>query len=75
MAPIIVGLEKTVEDPSMKDEASRWRLHGHYAHDDYVSKIRSHGFRVEELGERYFGEEVFRSLGLKRSSILYVVSK
>ena len=81
MAPIIVGLEKTVEDPSVKDEAGRWRLHGQddhvrlYAHDDYVNKIRSHGFRVEELGESHFGEEVFRSLGLKRTSILYVVSK
>jgi hypothetical protein len=37
--------------------------------------IRSHSFRAEELGESYSGEEVFRSLGLKRTSILYVVSK
>lgn len=81
MAPIIVGLEKTVEDPNVKDEASRWRLYGQhdhvrlYAHDDYVNKIRSHGFRVEELGEEYFGKDVFCSLGLKQTSILYVVSK
>lgn len=81
MAPIIVGLEKTVEDPSVKDEAGRWKLYGQndhvrlYAHDDYVNKIRSHGFRVEELGESYFGEEVFRTLGLTPTSILYVVNK
>lgn len=81
VAPIILGLEKTVEDPSVKDEAGHWRLYGQndhvrlYAHDDYVNKIRRHGFRVEELGERYFGEEVFRSLGLKPTSILYVVRK
>lgn len=81
MAPIIVGLEKTVEDPGVKDEAGRWRLYGQndhvrlYAHDDYVNKIRSHDFRIEELGEGYFGEEVFRSLGLKSTSILYVVNK
>lgn len=81
MAPIIVGLEKTVEDPSVKDEAGRWRLYGQndhvrlYAHDDYVKKIRSHGFRVEEFGESYFGREIFRALGLTRTSILYVVSK
>lgn len=79
MAPIIIGLEATVEDPSVEDEAGRWRLYGQndhvrlYAHDDYVNKIRRHGFRVEELGERYFGEEVFRTLGLTRTSILYVV--
>ncbi len=81
VAPIIMDLEKTVEDPSVKDEAGRWRLYGQndhvrlYAHDDYVNKIRSHGFRVDELGENYFGEDVFRSLGLTRTSILYVVSK
>ncbi|OIR11459.1 ubiquinone/menaquinone biosynthesis C-methyltransferase UbiE [mine drainage metagenome] len=81
VAPIIVGLEKTVEDPSVRDAAGRWRLYGQddhvrlYAHGDYVNKIRSHGFRVDELGEEYFGEEVFRSLGLTHTSILYVVSK
>ncbi len=81
VAPISVGLEKTIEDPLVTDEAGRWRLFGQndhvrlYAHDDYVEKIRSHGFRVEELGERYFGKAIFRSLGLKPTSILYVVSK
>jgi SAM-dependent methyltransferase len=81
MAPIIIGLEKTLEDPSVTDESSRYRLYGQndhirlYAHDDYVKKIRCHGFRVEELGESYFGEEVFRTLGLTHTSILYVVSK
>jgi len=81
MAPIIVGLEKTLEDPSIIDEAGRWRHFGQndhvrlYAHDDYVNKICSHGFKVEQFGENYFGEEAFRLLGLKRSSILYVVSK
>lgn len=81
MAPIVIGLERTVEDPSVKDEAGRWRLYGQddhvrlYAHDDYVKKIRSHGFRVEELGEPYFGKEVFRAIGLTRTSVLYVVSK
>jgi SAM-dependent methyltransferase len=81
VAPIIVGLENTVEDPSVTDAAGRWRLYGQddhvrlYAHDDYVNKIRSHGFRVDELGEDYFGENVFRALGLTHTSILYVVSK
>lgn len=81
LAPIVVGLDKTIEDPTVKDEAARWRLFGQndhvrlYAHDDYVNKIRSKGFRVEELGERYFGKKVFQALGLKRTSILYVVTK
>ena len=81
VAPISVGLEKTLEDPSVTDESGRWRLFGQddhvrlYAHDDYVQKIRSHGFHVDELGEAYFGEELFCSLGLKPTSILYVVRK
>jgi SAM-dependent methyltransferase len=81
MAPIAVGLENTIEDPSVIDEAERWRLFGQndhvrlYAHDDYVRKIKTNGFHVDQLGEEYFGEEVFRSLGLKPTSILYVVSK
>jgi SAM-dependent methyltransferase len=81
VAPIILGLETTVEDSSIQDEASRWRVYGQndhvrlYAHDDYINKIRSHGFCVEELGESYFGEEVFRTLGLTNTSILYVVRK
>ncbi len=81
MAPIIVGLEKTVEDSSVTDEAGRWRLFGQndhvrlYAHDDYVKKIKNNGFSVEELGEDYFGKDIFYLLGLKRTSILYIVSK
>lgn len=81
MVPIIVGLEHTLEEPGATDEASRWRLYGQndhvrlYAHADYVAKIRSHGFHVDELGVGYFGEKIFRSLGLKPTSILYVVRK
>jgi SAM-dependent methyltransferase len=81
VAPISVGLKNTLEDSSVTDEAGRWRLFGQndhvrlYAHDDYVQKIRRHGFRLEELGEEYFGKAVFSSLGLKQTSILYVVRK
>ena len=81
MAPIVVGLEKTLEDQNIKDEAGRWKYFGQndhlrlYAHDDYVNKISKHGFYVDELGIDYFGEAVFISLGLKPTSILYVVRK
>ncbi len=81
VAPVIVGLEATVEDPAVNDAEGRWRLYGQddhlrlYAHDDYVHKIRSHGFHLEELGEGHFGKAVFQSLGLTSTSILYVVRK
>jgi SAM-dependent methyltransferase len=81
MAPIIVGLSSTIEDPAVTDEAARWRLYGQgdhvrlYAHEDYLAKIRNGGFTVAQFGAEYFGAEVFRMLGLKSTSILYVVSK
>lgn len=81
MAPIIVGLERTLEDPEIKEEADRWKHYGQYdhvrlyAHNDYVNKLCKHNFRVEELGKAHFGEDVFISLGLKPTSILYVVRK
>jgi len=81
MAPIIIGLEKTIEDPSVQTEAERWRYFGQndhvrlYAHNDYVKKIKTHGFFVKELGIKYFGERIFRRLGLKETSVLYITEK
>lgn len=81
VAPIVVGLERTLEDHRITDEAGRWKMFGQndhvrlYAHNDYVNKISSHGFIVEQLGEKYFGEHVFNSLGLSKTSMLYIVRK
>lgn len=81
MAPIVVGLEKTLEDITIEDEAERWRLFGQddhvriYAHHDYVNKIQQHGFLVEQFDQEHFGSSVFQSLGLKPTSILYIVTK
>jgi len=81
MVPIIVGLEKTIEDPSVKTEEERWRYFGQndhvrlYAHNDYVRKIKKHGFQLEELDIKYFGKRVFKQLGLKSTSVLYIVKK
>lgn len=81
MAPISVGLKSTLEDPTKTSEAERWRHFGQadhvrlYAHDDYVAKIKKYGFKVNELGEDYFGKKRFQELGLKKTSILYIVEK
>lgn len=81
MAPIIVGLEKTIEDPSIVTEEGRWRYFGQYdhvrlyAHKDYVKKIKKHGFQLKELGTKHFGKHIFRRMGLKNTSILYIVQK
>ena len=81
MVPIVVGLPETIENPEIKDEGERWRLFGQndhvrlYSHDDYISRVRSCGFKLELLDESYFGQKVFRKLGLKSTSILYIVTK
>lgn len=78
MAPIIVGIEHTLEDPGVTDDAGRWRLYGQndhvrlYAHDDYVRKIEDNGFSVDQYGIDYFGAEAYAAMGLKLSSILYI---
>lgn len=81
MAPIIVGLSATIEDPAATSEAERWRLFGQhdhvrlYAHDDYVRRLEQSGFLLRQYGESHFGAGVFRRLGLKPTSILYIVLK
>lgn len=81
MAPIIVGLPATLEDPAAKTDAERWRLFGQndhvrlYAHDDFVARIREGGFEVRELGIEHFGAELFTRLGLKATSVLYLAEK
>lgn len=81
MAPVIVDLPKTIEDPTVTTEADRWRLFGQndhirlYAHDDYVRRIEEGGFMVRQLGQNEFGADTFARLGLKTTSILYIVSK
>ncbi|MDD3596410.1 class I SAM-dependent methyltransferase [Sulfuricurvum sp.] len=81
MVPICTTIEHTLEDASHISEAERWKHYGQndhvrlYAHDDYVKKIKEHGFKLTEYGEEYFGIETFKGLGLKQTSILYIVEK
>lgn len=81
MAPIVVGLEQTREDPTVTTKAERWRLFGQddhvrlYAKKDYVACIASGGFAVKELSWRHFGAKMYKILGLKPSSTLYVAEK
>lgn len=81
MAPICTGLTATIEDPDETSESERWRRFGQndhvrlYAHDDYVRRLEAAGFQVFQHDVDHFGAEVFKALGLKPSSILYVVRK
>lgn len=81
MAPVIVDLLQTIENPFVTDEAGRWRLFGQndhvrlYSHSDYVARILESGFLLQQLNQDHFGGGIFKMLGLKPTSILYVVTK
>jgi len=81
MVPICTEISQTLEDPSHISEEDRWRYYGQndhvrlYSHDDYVKKITQHKFKISELDINYFGKDIFIQLGLKESSILYIVEK
>jgi SAM-dependent methyltransferase len=81
MAPIITDLPTTIEDPSITDEGERWRLFGQndhvrlYARKEYVERILESGFKLDLYDISYFGSGLFKKLGLKPCSVLYVVNK
>lgn len=81
MVPLFKGVSTTIEDPSINDEALRWKYFGQedhirlYAREDYIQRLESVGFRVKQLGEQDFGTEIFRKHGISESSILYIVEK
>lgn len=81
MVPICRDLAHTHEDPTITTQAGRWQHFGQddhvrlYAHDDYVKKIKKHGFKVDEYGIQHFGRATFKKLGLSATSVLYIVRK
>ena len=81
MAPISLAIEETYEDSSIVLPEDRWKHFGQddhvrlYSHNGFVDLLQSSGFKVNQLGIDNFGTDLFYSLGLKESSILYVVEK
>ena len=81
MAPIITDLPQTIENPNITDEDERWRLFGQndhvrlYSRNEYIERITEAGFNLAQFDISYFGSRLFKKLGLKPSSILYIVSR
>lgn len=81
MAPILLTLKYTYEDPQIVTEADRWKYFGQfdhvriYAKNDFVNLLKAPGFTVHQLDEKYFGEDAFRKYGIHARSVLYVVEK
>jgi SAM-dependent methyltransferase len=78
MVPIVLKLEKTDEDPTITDEATRWRRFGQYDHvrlyskTDFMQRICDAGFVLKTYGAEYFGRDVFKECGISFKSVLYV---
>jgi Methyltransferase domain len=81
MVPIHLGLRTAHEDPSITDEAGRWKYYGQgdhvrlYAKDAFVERLQSVGFKVDQLDRRHFGDDVFERFGIHPRSVLYIVRK
>lgn len=81
MVPICLTIDEVHDDPSITGESERWR---HYAQGDHVrlyskqgwiARLEAAGFVVHQYGIGFFGEDVFRRLGLTPTSVLYVCEK
>ena len=81
MVPINLGVHQTDEDPSVTDPEERIRRFGQhdhvrrYAKTDFIARLEQAGFRVCLLGMEHFGNDLYRRLGLKSNSLLYIVHK
>lgn len=81
MVPIIDGLEKTHEDPTIEDPNLRMKYFGQddhvrlYSKSDFVKRLENAGFKVKTLGAEYFGTEVFNKNGIALKSVLYIAEK
>lgn len=81
MVPINLQLAETMEDPECTDIPTRWHLYGQddhirmYAKNNFIARLKSVGFTVEELDINYFGAELFKKFAIYPSSVLYIVSK
>lgn len=81
MVPICLSLEEVHEDSTITDEGLRWKYFGQndhlrmYSKQDFIERLESAGFIVEQFGIDYFGEKVFLLNGIHPRSVLYIVHK
>ncbi len=81
MVPINLGLKEDYENSSITSESERWKHFGQddhvrmYSKSGFVNKLKTAGFRVEELGVDYFGLADFDKYGIHPRTVLYIVKK
>jgi SAM-dependent methyltransferase len=81
MAPIVLTLKETFEDPAVLSEADRWHFFGQddhvrlYSKQGFISLLQGAGFSVNQLGAAHFGKDTFLSCGINERSVLYIAKK
>ena len=81
MVPIILAIDEIDEDPQVTDVGERWRRFAQYDHvrlyskAGFVKRVEDAGFSLKQLGVDYFGESVFKQIGITNKSVLYVAEK
>jgi SAM-dependent methyltransferase len=81
MVPIVLSISEIDEDPSVTDEAERWRRFGQFDHvrlyskQGFLARTQEAGFMTHQLGQDYFGPDTFAKYGITAQSVLYVVEK
>ncbi|CAD0008496.1 class I SAM-dependent methyltransferase [Flavobacterium salmonis] len=83
MAPINLGLEESIEAEKNREYTitERWKYFGQddherlYSKKDFINRIRSVGFELDELDVEYFGEAIFKKYGINKKSVLYIAKK
>ena len=80
MVPVSLAVQEIDEDPTVTDEAERWRRfcqNDHvrlYSKPGLLERLRQAGFEIAELGISHFGAGTFVRLAVLSGSILYVVT-
>jgi SAM-dependent methyltransferase len=82
MAPISLAITKSIENlPGVKTDEDRWQNYGQndhvrvYAKADFIERINESGFTLYQFDIKHFGKKTFKRLGLKPTSVLYVLKK
>lgn len=81
MAPVIPGIPETLEDHNHTSKEDRIKYYGQedhlrlFAKTDFIQRIKNAGFVLEQVDRKKMGKALFKSLGLRDTSILYIGHK
>jgi len=81
LVPLVSNVDETHEDPAIDTPELRWKYYGlddhvrQYGKRDFVNRLISVGFKVDQLGINHFGRAAFKDAGITEKSVLYVVRR